>query len=231
MSGIVMSKTLYRSDSMRVYLLFKRGLDFTLAASLLILLFPLMLLIAAAIWVTSGRPILIYQRRLGKDSREFTLYKFRSMVIGQWDSIHQEMVKSQMHPSHARRQKREPFPGTERRKTLYKTLPRERFTLIGPLLRKTSLDELPQLWNVLKGEMSLVGPRPPLPHETNHYETEHFRRLSVVPGLSGLWQVSGRSQLNYLEMVRLDLEYVQKRSFWMDIKILIRTHGTLFLGS
>ena len=162
--------------------------------------------IAAAIKLDSEGPVFFSQKRVGQHGRYFTLYKFRSMYDG----------ASEMKPELAE--------ADEMDGPMFKISDDPRITRVGRILRRFSLDELPQLWNVLKGDMSLVGTRPPTPDEVEHYELWHYRRLSIKPGLTGLWQVSGRHEVNdFKDVVRLDLAYVDRASLWLDLKILART--------
>jgi lipopolysaccharide/colanic/teichoic acid biosynthesis glycosyltransferase len=156
--------------------------------------------------------VLFRQQRVGRDGRLFVLYKFRSMVQGA-ETHHRSLRKH-----------------NEASGPIFKMKEDPRVTGIGRLLRRTSLDELPQLWNVLSGDMSLVGPRPPMPSEVVEYKDWHQRRLDVSPGMTGLWQVSGRSELTFDEMVMLDLFYAENWSIGLDVKILLRTVPTVLLG-
>lgn len=190
----------------------KRAMDLVIASLMLVLLFPLMLIIAVAIKLDSPGPILFRQVRVGKDGRKFVLYKFRSMKEG------------------AEEEQKRLAPLNEATGPIFKIRNDPRKTRVGRILRRTSLDELPQLYNVLRGEMSLVGPRPPLPSEVARYQEWHKKRLEVAPGMTGLWQVSGRSQLSFDEMVLLDIYYIENWSPALDIKILLRTIPKVFLG-
>jgi lipopolysaccharide/colanic/teichoic acid biosynthesis glycosyltransferase len=197
-----------------------RALDVALAAALLVLLSPLMLLIALAVRLDSPGPVLYRQRRLGLTLRPFTLNKFRTMQHGASHDAHRAYVLSLIAGQDTPR-------GNG---SIYKLTEDERVTRVGLLLRRSSLDELPQLWNVLRGEMALVGPRPPIPYEVEHYPAHWFERFAVKPGLTGLWQVSGRSQLTLEQMVALDVEYVRRRSPWLDLSILARTLPVVLSG-
>ena len=195
----------------------KRLLDIVGAVLAICLFAPLMLAVALAIACSSPGPVIFRQSRLGKGGVPFTFYKFRSMQALADDSIHRNFVASLIggqHPAEPHAESRSPF----------KLQADPRVTWIGRLIRKTSIDELPQLFNVLKGEMSLVGPRPPIPYEAAHYQSWHLRRvLSQTPGITGLWQVEGRSRVSFDEMVRMDLRYRRDCSFGLDIRILLRT--------
>ncbi|TET46694.1 sugar transferase [candidate division TA06 bacterium] len=192
----------------------KRLLDIAGSVLLLLILSPLLVLCAVIIKRSSSGPALFRQRRVGLDGKEFILYKFRTMHekadLEENENMHKSFVTELIRNGSAKR-------------SSYKIVRDPRVTSVGLWLRKYSLDELPQLFNVLKGEMSLVGPRPPLPYELESYENWHKRRLSVRPGITGLWQVSGRSEVPFDEMVMLDLYYVGYRSMWMDISLLLKT--------
>ena len=194
----------------------KRALDIVGAALAICLFAPLMLATALAIACTRG-PVIFRQTRLGIGGRPFTFYKFRSMQTRADDGIHRAYVASLIGGSVAT-----PRSGTN--DTPFKLQDDPRVTWIGRLIRKTSIDELPQLFNVLHGEMSLVGPRPPIPYEAAHYQSWHLRRiLSVKPGITGVWQVEGRSRVSFNEMVRMDLRYIRHCSLLLDMKLLFRT--------
>jgi lipopolysaccharide/colanic/teichoic acid biosynthesis glycosyltransferase len=210
----------------RSLLIVKRAMD--IAGSVLMLVFcaPLLLLIAAMVKATSKGPVLFRQHRVGQYGRRFTFLKFRSMRVDNDPSVHREYV-TKLIAGEADRVKAG-APGTG----VYKLANDNRITGIGMFLRKTSLDELPQFVNVLKGDMSLVGPRPPIPYELAAYQTWHRRRvLEVKPGITGLWQVTGRSQVKFDDMVRLDLRYATSWSPWLDLKILLRTPGAVIKGA
>jgi lipopolysaccharide/colanic/teichoic acid biosynthesis glycosyltransferase len=189
----------------------KRIVDVVGASLLLVVLLPVWPLIGAAVKLSSPGPILFAQVRVGKDGVPFTMYKFRTMRHGSDPAIHHAYVRNLIMGV------AEPIVGT------FKLRNDPRVTRVGRVLRHFSLDELPQVFNVLKGEMSLVGPRPPLPYEVEAYSARDFGRLAVAPGLTGLWQVSGRSALTFRQMVELDLEYVERWSVWLDVQILLRT--------
>jgi lipopolysaccharide/colanic/teichoic acid biosynthesis glycosyltransferase len=196
----------------------KRALDVAGAAIGIFALSPVMLITAIAIATTSPGPVIFRQKRLGRHGRPFVFYKFRSMRHNNDDRIHREFVTSLIQGQHERIDQ----GGAE--KPLYKLKSDPRVTRVGRFIRRTSIDELPQLFNVLKGDMSLVGPRPPLPYEVETYQSWHLRRiLEVRPGLTGLWQVEGRSKTTFDEMVRMDLRYTRISSLAVDIRILVRT--------
>jgi exopolysaccharide biosynthesis polyprenyl glycosylphosphotransferase len=183
----------------------KRALDITVAVIALIVLAPLMAVIAIAIKLDSRGPVIFRQTRCGKDGKPFTFLKFRGMT------------------EDAERRQAELLELNEADGPIFKIRHDPRVTRVGRFIRRTSLDELPQFWNVLRGEMSLVGPRPPIPSEVAVYEPWHRNRLACVPGITGLWQVSGRSDLTFKEMVELDIDYITRWSLWVDLRIIVRT--------
>lgn len=187
----------------------KRALDLIVGTFLSILLLPLMILIGLLIKWTSPGPAIFSQRRVGRSGAQFTAYKFRTMRLGAEDEV--------VRLTHL----------NEATGPLFKIRNDPRLTRIGRILRRLSLDELPQLWNVLRGEMSLVGPRPPIPTEVEKYKDWHRKRLEVSPGVTGLWQVSGRSELTFDEMVMLDIYYIENWSPWLDMWILLKTIPTV----
>jgi lipopolysaccharide/colanic/teichoic acid biosynthesis glycosyltransferase len=187
-----------------------------------IVLLPVFLVAAVLTKLTSPGPVFFRQTRVGRDGREFTFYKFRSMVSGD-DSKYREYLKAFVEDG------REDGVDSKGRK-VYKIIDDPRITAFGRFLRRTSLDEFPQLINVLKGDMSLVGPRPCLPYEWELYEDWQKARLSVTPGLTGLWQVTGRSNVSFPDMVVLDLYYVSNWSFWWDLKLIFQTIPVILLG-
>jgi lipopolysaccharide/colanic/teichoic acid biosynthesis glycosyltransferase len=195
------------------YDLAKRALDVAGSAALLLLLSPFLLLVALCVKLDSRGPVMFRQVRIGQMLVPFTILKFRTMHARADHRIHQEFVDAFIRSSAS-------GGGGQ----LFKLTADPRVTRVGRVLRSTSVDELPQLWNVLRGEMSLVGPRPPIPYELDRYNAWHVRRvLEAKPGLTGLWQVVGRSRTTFDEMVRLDLRYARTRSLWGDFKILLAT--------
>lgn len=220
MSRIVEEKTMTEnyeaqaivmSNNSKYYLVMKRSIDITGALLGLIFLSWLFIIIAILIKIEDPKgPILFTQKRVGKDGKEFNMYKFRSMV-----SNAEELLKDLL--------KFNEISGA-----MFKMKDDPRITKVGKFIRKTSIDELPQLLNVLKGEMSLVGPRPALPREVALYTSYDKQRLKVIPGCTGLWQVSGRSNLGFKEMVELDLHYIKDSSILFDIKIIYKTVIVLF---
>lgn len=203
----------------------KRGMDIVGSGMLLLILSPLLALIALAIKLSSQGPVIFEQERLGQFGRRFKCLKFRTMYANNDPRIHREYVQSFIAGKAKKQEVSESEP------VVYKIKNDPRVTPIGRLLRRTSLDEFPQFWNVLRGDMSLVGPRPPVPYEFEVYDFWHRRRvLEVRPGVTGLWQVSGRSRTCFDDMVRLDLRYSQKWSLWLDLKILLATPRAVFTG-
>jgi lipopolysaccharide/colanic/teichoic acid biosynthesis glycosyltransferase len=198
----------------------KSTIDVILASLALLLLSPLMLAVAAAVKLTSRGPVIFKQARLGKAGVPFTFYKFRSMRVNTDDAIHRAYTASLIRAG-ANAPPAATAAGTP---ASYKMKADPRVTWIGRIIRKTSLDELPQLFNVLKGDMSMVGPRPCIPYEAENYEPWHLRRiLAAKPGITGVWQVEGRSRVTFSEMVRMDLRYIRECSLVLDLKILMKT--------
>ncbi len=201
-----------------------RALDLTLALLLLVILAPLMAVIALAIRLDSPGSPIFRQRRLGRRERPFTVNKFRTMRAASDSEPHRAYIRELI--AHGAGAARQDGAG----KPLFKLAVDDRVTRTGRFLRRWSLDELPQFLQVLRGEMSLVGPRPQLPEEVASYDEWHHQRLLVTPGLTGLWQVNGRSNLTFDEMVRLDLYYAEHWSPWLDAKILLRTIPAVLSG-
>jgi lipopolysaccharide/colanic/teichoic acid biosynthesis glycosyltransferase len=196
----------------------KRLVDVLLAVVLLLVLAPLLLVIAVAIGVDTRGPLLFRQERIGREGRRFTMLKFRTMHDGVSPEIHRHYI-SQLVVAESTGSRLQKLTGDAR------------VTRVGALLRRTSLDELPQLVNVLRGEMAIVGPRPALLYELEHYEDEHYERFAVRPGMTGLWQVSGRSEIGFLGMLALDVEYTRTLSPRVDAMILLRTPLALISGN
>ena len=206
-------------------LILKRAIDIVGGMILSIICLPFCVLIAIAIKATSKGPVLFRQMRVGQHGKQFVFLKFRSMYADNDHSIHREYVTKLINNERT-------AGSTRKSETVYKLTGDKRITPIGRFLRRTSLDELPQFLNVLRGDMSLVGPRPPIPYELAAYQTWHRRRLlEVKPGVTGLWQVTGRSTVDFDAMVRLDLKYAIAWSPWLDIKILLRTPLAVIRGS
>ncbi|MFN0112233.1 MAG: sugar transferase [Blastocatellia bacterium] len=203
--------------------LFKRGVDLLASALILLVSAPLWLVIALAIKLESRGPVFYRQERVGMDGHVFLLYKFRSMLDDvEVDEAHRDYMQRVI------KKESSANLGTDDQPS-YKFINDSRLTRIGKWLRGSSLDELPQLFNVFKGEMSLVGPRPPISYEVECYEAWHRKRLDVKPGLTGLWQVSGRYRLSFEQMVQLDIYYIENWSLWLDIKIILKTIPALFM--
>ena len=201
----------------------KRALDIAGSLGLLALFSPVMLAIWAVVKRTSPGPVLHQQVRIGRRGEPFTMFKFRTMHVNAGHAVHQDYMAWFITSSG-----RTPRTGDE----VFKLTNDPRITPPGRFLRRTSLDELPQFWNVLRGDMSLVGPRPPLPFEVEQYQPWHRRRvLEAKPGITGTWQVKGRSRTTFDEMVRMDLEYARTHSLWTDIKILAATPRAMFKGA
>lgn len=200
----------------------KRAFDIVGSVMLLVLLAPLMLCVALAVMASSPGPVLFRQRRIGRDGRLFKMLKFRTMHVDADPAVHEQYVERFIEAGASRPS------GSE---IACKIVNDPRVTALGHWLRRSSLDELPQLWNVLVGDMSLVGPRPPLPCEVVRYKSWHRRRvLEAIPGMTGLWQVTGRSQTSFDEMVRIDLRYARTWSLWTDVRILVATLKAVISG-
>lgn len=194
------------------YAFWKRVLDAVGSAGLIALLSPVFLVIALLVKATSRGPVVYRQVRVGREGREFVFYKFRSMY------------------EDADRRLQEVLDKNEKAGPIFKMKNDPRVTPVGRVLRKYSLDELPQLFNVLKGDMSLVGPRPPLPREVEQYDDRALQRLSVLPGITCLWQICGRSDTSFEDWLELDSLYVENMSFWLDLKILMKTPLSVIRG-
>lgn len=193
----------------------RRSFDLVVSLALILLFSPVLIAVAAAVRLDSRGPALFRQRRVGYMEREFTLFKFRSMRVDADPRGHQEYVSALIKGAESN-----PNGGRE---NLYKLAVDNRITPVGRWIRRWSLDELPQLFNVLRGDMTLVGPRPAIPYEVAEYPNWYRQRFAVKPGLTGYWQVSGRSERTYEEMVRLDIEYAERRSIGLDLSILLKT--------
>lgn len=204
--------TLHQEKAPTSGLFLKRALDIVLCAIALLVVAPLMAMVALAIKVASPGQVLYQAQRVGLKGRKFICYKFRTMV------------------SDADRLKDGLRPGNERHGPCFKMASDPRITPVGQFLRRYSLDELPQLWNVLRGEMSLVGPRPHPLDDFEHYRLEHFRRLDVTPGMTGLWQVTARHDPSFQRNMALDLEYIEHWSLWLDLRILFQTVFVILQG-
>jgi exopolysaccharide biosynthesis polyprenyl glycosylphosphotransferase len=211
--GVFPMVSLHRRDPRTIALVVKRVVDIALSLMALSAVFPLMMAIAMAIRLDSEGPIFYVSERIGKRGRVFPCFKFRTMV------------------KNADKLKKDLAALNERDGILFKVKNDPRTTRVGRLLRKYSLDELPQFFNVLRGEMSIVGPRPPIASEVEKYDLEHFRRLEVLPGLTGLWQVQARQDSSFAKYIALDTAYVENWSFWLDLKILVRTAEVVLRGT
>ncbi len=212
-TGYYRSAGLKRQRKQSFYLIVKRSLDITAAGAGLICLAPFLLLLSLLILIEDPRGRVFFsQVRIGKDQKPFRIYKFRSMISNAEELLDNLLAQNEISGA------------------MFKMKDDPRITRVGRFMRKTSLDELPQLFNVLKGDMSLVGPRPPLVREVAEYTEYDKQRLTVTPGCTGLWQVSGRNGLSFADMVELDLSYIDKRSFLLDLKIIFKTFGVL-MGS
>jgi len=197
---------LWQIKAIHTNLLVKRGFDIVVSGTLLILLSPLVLILSLIICIDSPGSFLFFQKRVGKQGKSFVFWKFRSMYIDAEERKNALIKKNEMQGG-----------------VLFKMKTDPRITRVGHFIRKFSLDELPQLWNVLIGDMSLVGPRPPLPDEVAQYTCYQHHRLAVTPGITCIWQISGRSEIPFEQQVELDLEYIRKQSFWTDFLILLKT--------
>lgn len=203
----------------------KRTLDLLLAGLALALVSPLFLLFAILIKRSSPGPVFFVQERLGRDGRPFKFYKFRSMVHNSDDTIHRQFAAMFIAGDESG------CAASNAGEKVFKLKRDPRITPIGAFLRRTSLDELPQLINIVKGEMSLVGPRPPIAYEIENYQPWHMERLKAVPGLTGLWQISGRSSVSFDDMVRLDIRYINEWSFRRDLAIIAKTVPVVLRGT
>jgi len=204
----------------------KRSMDIVGSLAALILFSPLFLFICLAIKLTSKGPLLFKQERVGRYGSRFTFLKFRSMECGSDARIHREYVKQYIAGE------ADAARASHTQNAVYKIQSDPRITRVGKFLRRSSLDELPQFMNVLRGDMSLVGPRPPIPYELEDYQIWHRRRvLESKPGITGLWQVNGRSRVKFDDMVRMDLHYAKTWSLWLDVKILLQTPTAVLFGA
>jgi len=212
-----------------IYYAAKRILDLILAVLIIFMLLPVMAVIAIVIKLDTPGPAFFVQERVGVRRRTskgisywqqvtFRCNKFRTMVCNADPSIHRAYVKALINNDGKKMAVLQGQPTQ-----ITKLVNDPRVTRLGRFLRKSSLDELPQLFNVLKGEMSLVGPRPAIPYELEHYQAWHYRRLEAKPGMTGLWQVTARSSASFDEIIRLDIQYIEKQSFWLDLKIILKT--------
>lgn len=197
--------------SRNTYEFLKRLMDIICSMSALIVLAPILIVVAILIKIESKGPVIFSQERVGINNKKFKMYKFRSMVVDA-DKKLEKLLKE-----------------NEVKGAMFKMKEDPRITRVGKFIRKHSLDELPQLWNVLAGDMTLVGPRPPLEREVADYSEYDKQRLIVKPGCTGLWQVSGRNNVGFKEMVELDLKYIRKSDFWFDSYIILKTFGIIVI--
>ena len=188
----------------------KRLIDITCSFVGILVLSPLFIIIAIIIKFTSKGPVFFSQKRVGRNGKEFDMYKFRSMVVNAEELKEKLAAQNEMSGP------------------MFKMKDDPRVTKVGKFIRKTSIDELPQLWNILKGDMSLVGPRPSLPKEVAQFDEWMYKRLEVKPGLTCYWQVSGRNNIDFEDWMKLDVKYVEERNLWIDIKLIFKTVGVLF---
>ncbi len=215
------------------YFLAKRCLDVTLTLICLVALSPVFLVTALLVRLTSRGPAFYRQERVGYNGRTFTMFKFRSMYVQNDESLHRvayeqflrgERMSGKVDGALVTEQPSGTSAALEKAKKAKKQPAGDpRITPVGNFLRRSSIDELPQLFNVLRGEMSLVGPRPPIPYEVGLYQPWHLKRLDTLPGMTGFWQVYGRSRVTFERMVEMDLEYIEKQTFWYDLKLLFLT--------
>jgi lipopolysaccharide/colanic/teichoic acid biosynthesis glycosyltransferase len=218
-SGVFMLPPTVVPRSRRNYAL-KRVFDFFVALIAIILLSPVLLLVALAVKLDSKGPAMFHQERIGEAGRPFQVYKFRSMRTDTNDAVHRAAIAQFM-------QGQQIGQGENK----FKLARDPRITRIGGFIRATSLDELPQLFNVLRGEMSIVGPRPAIRYEVEQYRYRHRYRLLVKPGITGIWQVYGRSKVDFETLVSMDLHYVTDGTFWLDLKLILLTFGVVFKRS
>ena len=200
----------FESAGGKVYLFLKRGLDIVASTLGLIVLSPIIILVAIAIKLESKGPVLFSQDRVGKNGKIFKIYKMRSMVQNAEELKEKLLAQNEMSGP------------------MFKMKDDPRITKVGKFIRKTSIDELPQLINVIKGDMSLVGPRPSLPKEVKEFEPWMYERLAVTPGLTCYWQVMGRNNIDFEDWMKLDIKYVRERNFFLDIKLIFKTFFVLF---
>lgn len=217
MQKIIRAETVIGSERKQqtYFKVIKPFLDYSIAAVLLLITSPLFLILYFSIKLHSPGPVFFYQERIGKDGRSFRMIKFRSMRVNVDTTLHREYMQRVI--------KDNTTPAELGKKSLKLDDADPRITGLGKLLRSSGLDELPQLINVLRGEMSIVGPRPPVPYEVEIYEAWHKERLAVLPGITGLWQVTAHNLVPFNEMVRIDIDYIQRANLWLDLKIMLLT--------
>ncbi len=222
--GVLPMVRLFREPLSDAEKFVKRLSDIVISAVALIVLSPLFILIFLLIKLDSRGSVLFRQERVGMDGRIFLCYKFRTMQANADERIHREAYRKNIEGN------REANAGNDKNPVFGKVKNDPRITGVGKFLRRTSLDELPQFLNVLKGDMSVVGARPPIPYEVEEYDVRHRKRLDMKPGITGLWQVSGRNRLAFEEMVRIDLFYIENWSLWLDLKIILLTLPAVLRG-
>ncbi|MBS1794277.1 MAG: sugar transferase [Acidobacteria bacterium] len=222
--GVLPVVTLFQEPLTDVERFVKRAFDLLIAAAAIIVSLPVWLVAALLVKLDSRGPVFFRQERVGMDGRIFLCYKFRTMRADADESLHREAYRKNIEGDS------EANAGDAEKPVFGKVKNDPRVTRIGAFLRRTSLDELPQFLNVLRGEMSVVGARPPIPYEVEEYDPKHRRRLDMKPGITGLWQVSGRNRLSFEEMVRIDLYYIENWSLWLDLKIILLTLPAMLRG-
>lgn len=199
--------------TIKISYLAKRSLDIVVALFMILLLSPVFVVTAILIYMEDPGPVFFIQKRVGKNGKHFDFIKFRSMVVNA-DKLKDKLIEQ----------------NESKDGVIFKMKNDPRITRIGRFIRRYSIDELPQVFNVLKGDMSLVGPRPPVPREVAEYTLEDRKRLHVTPGITCIWQVSGRSDIPFKQQVQLDLDYIQSQSLWKDIVLLLKTIPAVLLG-
>lgn len=222
--GVLPMVRLFREPLSDTQRFLKRLSDLMIAIPSVICLSPVLVLISFLIRSGSKGPVFFRQERVGMDGRIFLCYKFRTMIVDADESLHKESYRRNIEGD------QEANAGDEKKPVFGKVKNDPRITKTGRWLRRSSLDELPQLFNVIRGEMSFVGPRPPIPYEVEDYDLRHRKRLDMKPGITGLWQVSGRNRLSFEEMVQIDQYYIENWSLWLDLKILLMTFPAMFRG-
>jgi exopolysaccharide biosynthesis polyprenyl glycosylphosphotransferase len=222
--GVLPMVRLFREPLSDVDRFLKRVFDMTVSSIILLLVSPIWAVVSVLIKWDSPGPILFRQERVGMDGRIFLCYKFRTMAADSDENVHREAYRKNIEG------REEANSGDVQRPVFGKVKDDDRITRVGRILRRSSLDEIPQLLNVLRGDMSMVGPRPPIPYEVHDYDVRHRKRLDMKPGITGLWQVSGRNRLTFEEMVNIDVYYIENWSFWQDLKIIFLTLPAVFRG-
>ncbi len=222
--GVLPMVRLFREPLSDIDRFLKRFFDIAASSIVIILISPIWAVISMLIKWDSPGPILFRQERVGMDGRIFLCYKFRTMAAGSDESVHREAYRKNIEG------RDEANSGDVEKPVFGKVRNDDRITRVGRYLRRLSLDEIPQLLNVLRGDMSVVGPRPPIPYEVRDYDVRHRKRLDMKPGITGLWQVSGRNRLTFEEMVNIDVYYIENWSFWQDLKIIFMTLPAIFRG-